>query len=419
MPPERTSRFPVSRRSLIGGAAGFAAAGALPTAAAAAGDLTVMTRNLYVGVDLFRLVRAEDLDDVRTIAGRLLEDARRHPYRERAAALAAEIEATAPDAVGVQEAALLRTREPSQFDGAHDPGATDVEVDLLDLLRSELESRGLDYEVAVETVTNDVEVPAELDGGDRELDVRLTDRTAVLVRRGVETGETRAERFDAALDIPIDSAEFSLRRGYSSVDVTVDGEPVTVATTHLESVSPSVRRDQAAELLTALPTDRPVVLTGDVNSGPDRQSGTYETLRESFDDAHATTAADVAGPTCCYDADLAGDGAALSRRVDVVLYRGALEAVSAERVGVDVDGRVEAEVDGESVRLWPSDHAGVVATFELSAGEPTATATQRPGETSTPTSTPGETIDEQSGMGLLAGLGAAVLAALVRSRNDE
>lgn len=408
----------LSRRALLGGVAGLATAGALPTAAAGDGDLTVMTRNLYVGVDLFELVEAEDLDDVRTIAGRLLEDARAHPYRARAGALAEEVRAVAPDVVGVQEAALIRTREPSEFDGAHDPGASDVEVDLLELLVSELDALGLDYEVAAETVTNDVEVPADLDGGDREVDVRLTDRTAVLVRQGVETGATHADRFDAALEIPLETVSFSLRRGYSGVDVTIDGRPVTVATTHLESVSPAVRRDQARELLEVLPSDRPVVLAGDVNSGPGRLSDTYEILLESFEDAHAAVSPDAEAATCCYDADLRDDTGELSRRLDVVLYRGGLEAVEVHRVGVGADDRASASVDGESVRLWPSDHAGVVASFELAAAG-AATPIGSPTDEASPSGTTVASPVDQPGMGVLAGLGGAALAACARLAGGE
>lgn len=423
MPSERPTATSITRRSLLGGVGGLAVGTALPTVAADGPGLTVMTRNLYVGVDLFRLTRAADLDDLRRIAGELYADAIAHPYGARADALAAEIEAAGPDVVGVQEAALLRTREPSEFDGEHDPGATDVAVDLLERLVGALDARGLSYGVAVETVTNDVEVPAEVDGGDREIDVRLTNRTAVLVREDVETGETRSGRYDADLAIPLESVEFTLRRGYAGVDVSVGDGPVTVVTTHLEALAQGVRREQAAELRDLLPDDRPVVVTGDVNSGPDSQSGAYDTLRETFADAHEEATADVAGPTCCYDPDLRGGDAGLSQRVDVVLYRGGLEVVDARRVGVDPDARATAEVDGESIRLWPSDHAGVVASFERSAAEPIATATgtapAEPTPSTTPTSTPDEAPDEQTGLGLLAGAGAVVAAVLARARSSE
>lgn len=406
----------VSRRSLLGGAAGLAASSALPTATAAEDDLTVVTRNLYVGVNLFRLLKAEDLDDVRAITGRLLEEARDHPYSARASALAREIESADADVVCVQEAALLRTREPSQFDGEHDPGAENVEVDLLDHLTSELASRGLDFEVAVETTTNDVEVPAVLDGGDRELDVRLTDRIAVLVREGIETANAESARFDATLEIDLHGAAFALRRGFGSVDVTVDDRAVTAATTHLESVSGSVRRKQAGELLAALPTDGPVVLAGDLNSGPDRQSGAYDLLRESFEDAHEALRPEADGATCCFDDDLRGSTDELSRRVDVVLYRGGLEAIDVGRVGVDRGSRVTAG-DGDAAHVWTSDHAGVVASFVRSGPAGISSPTDPPGDSRT--AEPATPTEEQVGTGPLGGLVAVGALALARWRNRE
>ena len=45
----------------------------------------------------------------------------------------------------------MRTREPSEFDGEHDPGASDVLVDLLASFRDALSARGLSYEVAAST----------------------------------------------------------------------------------------------------------------------------------------------------------------------------------------------------------------------------------------------------------------------------
>ena len=89
----------VTRRGLLGGAAGLAAIGGLPTAAADSHGLRVATRNLYVGVNLFALAAADDFDDLRRIAGELLADARAHPYEARADVFAAEVAATEPDVV--------------------------------------------------------------------------------------------------------------------------------------------------------------------------------------------------------------------------------------------------------------------------------------------------------------------------------
>lgn len=410
-----------TRRALLGGVAGVAAVGNAPRITASSHDLRVMTRNLYVGVDLFSLAVASDLDDVRQIAGQLLDEARAHPYEARIEALAAEVAATEPDVVGVQEASLIRTREPSAFDGEHDPGASDVLVDLLERFENALSARGLEYELATSTVTNDVEVPAATDAGD--VDIRLTDQTAIFVREDVAIEDTRADRFDAALRFPLDGTEISLKRGFCQVDLTVAGEVATVATTHLESFDPSVRREQAEELLDQLPAARPIVLAGDVNSGPDDESDAYDVLRKSFRDAVETVHPATNVDTCCHDTDLRSDADALSRRVDVVLHRGELRPTNAEIVGADPEARVPVDEEGETVRLWPSDHAGVVATFEFGARAETAMPAQTPASTGSPTGTEFDADDQQpesqSGPGLFVVVAGAVVAALERRRRAD
>ena len=402
---------PLSRRRLLRAAAGLAGASAATPAAASEPELSVMTRNLYLGVDLFRLFGAEDREELRAVAGELLAGVRAHPYAARADAIAAEVARTAPDVVCLQEAALVRTRAPSRFDGDHDPGATDVLVDLLDLLSAQLAARDLGYTVASALVTNDVEMPAETDEG--PVDLRLTDRVAVLVRDEAAVTATRGGRFAAGVPVPLETVELTIRRGFAGVDLTVGGRPVVVASTHLESLADGVRAAQAGALADRLPDDRPVVVGGDLNSGPDHSPGAYERLRESFEDAHSARRPDAAGHTCCHDTDLRNATPSLSRRVDALLYRGTGPPTAVTQVGADAGARVRAEVDGDSVRVWPSDHAGVVASLPVPAtatGTPTATAT--PTTTPTAPATPDNTPESQPGMGLVATAVAGAIALL-------
>ncbi len=380
MEPPDSDRIACSRRAFLGGVAGLAAAGAVPTAAAAP-TLTLLTRNCYTGVDLARLFDADSMDDVARIAGDMLEEVRSHPYEARADALAAEVAATDPDVIALQEAALIRVQRESDFADAPVPNAEREVVDLLDLLADRLAERGLDYEVATSTVTTDVEVPA--DSPDGRVDVRLTDRTAVLVRGDVDVNGTYADTFDATYEYAFDGVDVPIRRGFCLVDLAVGGADVTVAAAHLESTANDVRREQAGELLALLPDDRPVAIAGDLNSGPGGPRAAYDRLLESFDDAHASVRGDGAGATCCHASDLRNGEAELARRIDHVLVRGALEPTTAERVGADPDSRGAGEVHGETVAVWPSDHAGVVATLAVTAGAPTPAPTESP--TATPT----------------------------------
>jgi len=422
------SADPVPRRRLLRSAAALAATGAVGSTAAAADatELSVLTRNLYVGVDLSRLVDVEDIADLRAVAGDLLAEIRAHPYDARVAGIAGEVASSRPDVVCVQEAALIRTRDPSQFDGDHDPGAETVEVDLLSSLADRLAARGLDYDVAATVVTNDVEVPADADDG--QVDLRLTNRVAVLVREPVTVAGRRSSLFDAGVPVPIEGVDVTIRRGYAGVDLEVAGRPVTVLSTHLESFLAGIRDAQAAELTTSLPAARPAVVAGDFNAGPDSSPETYRRLRSAFEDAHAARRPAAAGPTCCHADGLRNDVPTLTRRVDAVLYRGGVAATAVERVGAAPADRVRAEVGSESVRVWPSDHAGVLAAVTVPESA-TETPTRSPTRSPTPSATtdagtpggPDGTPEPQDGFGLLAGVLAGASAALAarRRRGDD
>jgi PGF-CTERM protein len=238
--------------------------------------------------------------------------------------------------------------------------------------------------------------------------------------------------------LPGSDRTLALERGYCSVEVRMDGVGFAAVSTHLESVSPLARRQQAAELLEALPADRPVVVGGDFNSGPGTDTAAYDRLTADLDDAYATLDPGGEGYTCCQAGSLRNESSRLDRRIDALLYRGRLDPTAVGRVGHRPEDRVEVEVDGETVRIWPSDHAGVVGTFEVAEPTPTPTsdpaatptpATSTPTATGTPTATPtprttptgstsaGTTDGSGPGMGVLAavvGLSAAVVARLRR-----
>jgi hypothetical protein len=271
----------------------------------------------------------------------------------------------------------------------------------------------------------------------------------------VETDDPAAETFETSLPLPLPGGDRTvpLERGYCAVDVTVDGVAFRAASTHLESVSPEARRGQARELLAVLPDDRPVVVGGDYNSGPGADPETYELLTAELGDAYAvlggesSDGADGEGFTCCQASSLRNDRSRLDERIDALLYRGRVRPVDVGRVGHRPEDRVEVRTDDGTVRLWPSDHAGVVGTFEVAAPTPTATPTATPTPTATgePTATgtpiptneptvkataertptepstegtPATTSDGSgSGMGVLAAL-AGLSAAVVRLRRD-
>jgi endonuclease/exonuclease/phosphatase family metal-dependent hydrolase len=415
-----------TRRDVLAVGAGAVGAGVAGTGRGRgqSGTVTVATRNCYLGANLFRLLTAamEGSEAVRAAVNDLVRTVDRSHVAERMDAVAAEIERTEPDLVGLQEVALIRTGEPT---AGTTPTATDVRYDFRETLTAALDERDLPYRVVAAIETTDFQLPATVDGERRA--VRLTDRALLLAHESVATESVTMGRFDAAVSLSDGERAITVERGYLLADATVGGTRLTTCNTHLESASAGTRLEQATEL-EALLADRedPVALVGDLNSGPGGSRGAYDHLTGPFRDA-----ADGVGNTCCHAAGLRNDEASLTARIDHVLVRGAMGATDVTRVGADPANRID--VDGD--RLWPSDHAGVVATLSPDAAPtatpsstPIRTATATPARTGTPTRTPTEamsvSVDDDTtvtvpGFGVAAGVASVVAAALAARRRAE
>ncbi|MFB9826008.1 endonuclease/exonuclease/phosphatase family protein [Halobaculum roseum] len=328
------------------------------------GTATVLTQNVYLGLDFSRLLGARSYRELRRTVGRFLSEVEAAEYRARADAVSAAVEATDADVVALQEASLFRKQEPGDFASVGAESADTQVVDILAEVERALEARGLRYERAAVTTTSDAELPAETDDG--PVDLRVTDRNALLVRAGVAVDNvvTNSYEADLALPVPGTDQEVALRRGYAQVDVATDEVEFTAVSTHLESVSSFLRVVQARELIDDLRGTNPVVLCGDLNSGPEYEPAAYQVLTERFTDSYDRVKPRSKGNTCCQSPDLRNDRSQLSRRIDAVLRRGALRATDARRVNHKRSDRLEVDGDDGRVSVWPSDHAGVLATFE-------------------------------------------------------
>lgn len=345
---------------------------ATPPAAAAQRELTVMTRNLYLGTDLTPVFEAGDPVALQQALVTRWAEVQSTDFPLRAQALAAEIAAHRPHLVGLQEVSMWRVGQPA---GA--PG-TEVVYDFLDILLDALADAGTPYRLVTMVDLFDGELPVFPLG----LTLRLTDRQAVIVRAdaardGLTLHGASSGVFDTNLDLDVPAAGVSLEatRGWTAVDARLRGHAFRFVNTHLEAFHPLVRGAQAAELLAGpLAGDGPVVFVGDVNSpapagNPAIGDVAYPLLLEAggFTDAWSAVHPGDAGPTCCFPDDLRDAGAALSTRIDVVFARGPFAPVAAARVGHEPGDMIGG--------LWPSDHAGVVAT--LSAPPPGQVGRQR------------------------------------------
>lgn len=323
-------------------------------------QLTVMTRNLYLGTDLTPIVTAPSVPLLfqRVAEGFLQVQASNFP--ERAEAIADEIRDAGPALVGLQEVSLWRTDAPA--DGPASPAET-IAYDFLAILMGELAERGLSYDVVATTTSFDAELPSALG-----VDVRLTDRDVILARTELPTSHLKisnvVERnFETALTLPtpIPGVSFTALRGWNSVDVKWRGKSFTFVNTHLEAFSGPVQVAQGNELLAAIAgSPHPVILVGDLNSAADGSSTpTYaNVVAASFADSWSAVHPGAPGYTCCQAPHLLNPVSLLHERIDLIMFRGAVGAVSSEVVG---DEPADRTLSGR----WPSDHAGVVSTLRI------------------------------------------------------
>lgn len=359
-PIQRFSRF-LLYTLLLGFGAGLAACGDDGSGPGGNVEVTVMTRNLYLGGNIFRLAEAQSLQQIPPLVGELYGNVVGTNFPARAGALAAEIARTNPALVGLQEVEVYRVQAQSDFQSNPLPNAQTVTFDFLQILRDSLTARGASYVVAGQVQNADAELPAVLDRNNPTLsDVRLTDYDVVLARSDVRISGVVAKNYIASAQLSSGGFAVPFPRGYVKVNAVVDGAEFTFVNTHLEGLVPA-HESQAKELLEAVNGFRtPVILVGDLNTRADG-TGTpgYGILVSNgpFKDAFSTVSS-APGLTCCFTADLKDPAAALFERIDLVLFRGNVTPLSAEVVG-------DEAADRTASGLWPSDHAGVVVTFRV------------------------------------------------------
>jgi hypothetical protein len=326
-------------------------------------EVTVMTRNLYLGSALASALVQAPLDQLPVAAAQIWAMVMATNFEERADAIADEIAETRPHLIGIQEASLYRWQSPGDVLAGNPVSAETVVLDHLDVLLSKLEERGLSYDAAVVQALTDVELPIATHDGGLD-DVRFTDRDAILVRGDVATSEPRSGLFATNLSIDVGGAfVLNVVRGWSTVDATVDGITFHFWNTHLETEEegPIIQLGQGEELLIRLQTDeRPLVALGDFNSAADGSTTPTHAVLVSggLEDVWNRVRPGDPGHTCCQGSDLLNQTSLLNRRLDLIFARGDVDVVSAERVG-------HRQSDRTPSGLWPSDHAGVIATLRL------------------------------------------------------
>ena len=212
----------------------------------------------------------------------------------------------------------------------------------------------------------DAELPTALG-----FDVRLTLRDALIVRADlIEHGQVKLSNLQIrqyiAAPRQVTPSVVGDTEGYAAIDVTWRGRQFRFVTTHFDLL-PALAVPQALELVqTAANTTMPVVLVCDCNANPDNPADpifqsfpAYLLLKNAgFIDAFRTARPNDPGFTFGQSENLLNVTSTMSHRIDLVQLRGPFTIEDVEVVGASPADRLP-------LGLWPSDHAGVVATVTL------------------------------------------------------
>ncbi len=321
--------------------------------------LTVMTRNVYVGADLFEPFQSEDPLGT---AAKVWAEIQASDFASRAGAIAEEIAGASPDLVALQEVYRFVVTPL----GATEPVLQ--ELDYLALLMEKLAPGR--WRVAAAQPQTDLLIPFPGLG----VQIRIVDRDVILADVGVDVLATDSGNFAAHFETTLGGVvDVVVKRGWVEAVVRKEGLTTTLVNTHLEGKEfGPLQSLQAGELALRVGGVEPLVVVGDTNSDPGDPPYTipgpnpgdpptvvptpYQILTGSLADTWIQ-AGEGPGLTCCFDADIAPPSRALYERVDLVLLRGAVTPKAAWRVGLDPLATL-----GDR---WPSDHAGVIGILRF------------------------------------------------------
>jgi endonuclease/exonuclease/phosphatase family metal-dependent hydrolase len=336
------------------GALAVAAALLLVPAAAQAAkakpDVSVMSRNLYLGADIIKLVSATDEADQMNQVAALHKTVDQTNFPLRAKRLAREVQLNRPDLIGLQEVA----RYYRGAAGVHDKQTNSKTVlyDWMKILQTELRALGQHYRVAVEQTELDIET-ASSEG----YDLRLKLGNAILVRKGSKVKVTRGFKgiFKHQLTVPLKDQTVTLKRGYAAVDAKVAGKRFRFIDPHAEAYSDSDANGQFKELLATAAKSKKLttIMAGDFNSSPTRGTAYNTVIGAGFWDTGVKAA------TCCQSETLTNATSELTADnwIDHIVVRPKVKVLRRVILGTRPTDRIGG--------LWPSDHAGLVAKLRL------------------------------------------------------
>jgi len=319
----------------------------------------VMTQNLYVGTDvdavLVALMTPDTDDDIPALFA-AIETLGKTDFPTRAGAIADKIARERPHVVGFQEVSEIHI----DLNGFGVPVVIDLEF--LPILQAQLAARGLNYTVAATIKNLDVSpVPG----------IQLVDYDAILVNTDLASVDfAYSQNFTYNLGLVAPGVE--LKRGFVEVGVTIDGVQQVFVSTHLEpdiggmDLS-GLRAAQAYEIAVVLGDSTPAFVMGDLNDRPGtamyqvlQQAGFRDVWQELRPGVDGFTAGE--GYTDERRADLSNPLNGFTQRIDYIWARGFGHPIGGLQGRIRRFGAEPSDkVDGPYFKIWPSDHAGLVA----------------------------------------------------------
>ena len=322
------------------------------------GPIVAMTRNMYIGADVDRVIAALSGlsgEDPQVALSAVLQEFVATDLPTRLNALAEEIAREQPHVVGLQEVSTLGINLPPEF------GFPPVQADFLAGLLQALAIRGLSYH----TVSN-LNFTFSLLGGA----IALQDRDVLLVSDALPLIDPAHATYSCPpLCIPVTGLG-TLSRGWVRATTKIGSRTVTFVSTHPESgdIAPiaMLRAGQMQELVGTLANvSGPIVLLGDLNDTPG--SAALQVLAGAGFVDTWPVAGTGDGLTCCHATNL--QGGAFTKRIDYVMARGGFLTGNGSLVPgakARVIGESAAErVAGAFGSIWPSDHGGVVISLPM------------------------------------------------------
>ena len=248
---------------------------------AAEPQVSVMTRNLYLGSDVG--VAMDLIPNLSAAAQFMWDQVKKTDFNKRAPKLAAEVIAKKPDVVGLQEATIWFCKKnvfskrtevfnfTKQFLAATKAQGTEYVL----AQKDGITALNTGYSIAAVpfvTMVNDPEIFQPLFGQDKAAcGFEIADALAIradLADKVLKVGNTEYEQ-----TYTIVPTIMTIYRGYTWADIQIGNTPVRFVTTHLESLWDENKVPnsaiQAQQLIADLKnTKNPVVVMGDFNSDP-------------------------------------------------------------------------------------------------------------------------------------------------------